>query len=279
MISIVIPTYNRHETLARAIDSVCNQTFRDWELLIVDDGSTDESHKIVQQFRDDRIRYIFQRHQGVSRARNTGIELARFPWITFLDSDDYWCPAKLQRQLEGLEASLHYQVIYTDEIWIRHGKWANPKKIHRKYSGWIYHHCLPRCIISPSSVLLHRQILEEDGLFDQSFSVCEDYELWLRISSRRPILFLEEPLIVKTGGHDDQLSRSIWGLDRYRVKALVKIYESGILTSQQKLWTAREIIRKAEILACGFEHHGKFEQAENYRAIIKDWEGLEENGS
>ncbi len=279
MISIVIPTYNRCETLARAIASVCNQTFRDWELLVVDDGSTDESCKIVQQFHDHCIRYVSQQHQGVSRARNTGIEQTRFPWITFLDSDDYWHPTKLQRQLEKLETSPHYQVIYTDEIWIRHGKWANPKKIHRKYSGWIYHHCLPRCIISPSSVLLHRKVVEEDGLFDEAFSVCEDYELWLRISSHRPILFLEEPLIVKTGGHTDQLSRGTWGMDRYRVKALVKIYHSGILTSQQKLWTAREIIRKAEILACGFEHRGKSEQAEYYRTIMRDWGGSEENES
>ena len=176
---------------------------------------------------DPRIRHFYQEQRGVSAARNAGIGMSRYPWICFLDSDDQWRPAKLHRQLEELECYPHYQVVYTDEIWIRRGKRVNPRKIHRKYSGWIYHRCLPLCIISPSSILLHRSILEREGLFDETFPVCEDYEMWLRISSRQPILFLEEPLIVKVGGHPDQLSQSRWGLDRYRLQALVKIYSSG----------------------------------------------------
>ena len=273
MISIIIPTFNRGQFLARAIQSVREQTFQDWELIVVDDGSEDESQQIVQKFQDERIRYFYQERRGVSAARNAGIGLSRYPWICFLDSDDHWKPAKLHRQLEELERRPHHQVIYTDEIWIRRGNRINPRKIHRKYSGWIYHRCLPLCIISPSSILLHRHILEREGFFDEDFPVCEDYEMWLRISSRQPILFLDEPLIVKVGGHPDQLSRSLWGLDRYRLQALIKIYSSGQLTPQQQLWTARQIIEKLTILATGFANRGKSVEEANYRSMIQEWSG------
>lgn len=273
MISIIIPTFNRGPFLARAIQSVQEQTFQDWELIVVDDGSEDESQAILEEFQDHRIRYFYQERRGVSAARNAGIGLSRYPWICFLDSDDHWQPAKLYRQLEELESHPHYEIIYTDEIWMRRGKRVNPRKIHRKYGGWIYHRCLPLCIISPSSVLLHRRILEREGLFDEDFPVCEDYELWLRISSRRPILFLEEPLIVKVGGHSDQLSQSLWGLDRYRLQALTKIYSSGGLTPQQERWTAQQIIEKLTILATGFANRDKPVEAEQYRNMIQEWSG------
>ena len=271
MISIIIPTFNRRQFLARAIQSVLEQTFQDWELIVVDDGSHDESRQVVQDPHDDRIHYLYQEHRGVSAARNAGIRLARHPWICFLDSDDHWKPAKLHRQLEALECRPQYQAIYTNEIWIRRGRRVNPRKIHRKYSGWIYHRCLPLCIISPSSVLLHRRILEREGFFDEDFPVCEDYEMWLRVSSRQPIFFLDEPLTVKVGGHADQLSRSLWGLDRYRVQALIKIYSSSRLTPQQKFWTGRQIVEKLTILATGFANRGKAGEEAKYRSMIRDW--------
>lgn len=272
MISIIIPTYNRRELLVRAVQSVFDQTFQDWELIVVDDGSQDGSCKALSPFQGRRFRYVYQKHRGVSAARNLGIRLARFDWIAFLDSDDYWLPRKLQRQLERLEECPHYRIIYTGEIWMRRGTRVNPKRIHQKHSGWIYHRCLPLCIISPSSVLLHRQLLRQNGMFDEGFPVCEDYELWLRISARHPVLFLNESLIVKTGGHSDQLSRSTWGMDRYRIRALEKTYQSGILTPQQRTWTAREIVRKALILLQGFRKRGKHAQAEEYRQAAARWE-------
>lgn len=272
LISVVIPSFNRREVLARAVRSVMEQTFSEWELIVVDDGSEDESGKVVEETRDARVKYVYQKHRGVSAARNLGIRLARGEWIAFLDSDDYWQPGKLERQVEALRARPHYRVIYTDEIWIRRGRRVNPKKIHRKYGGWIYHRCLPLCLISPSSVMLHQSVLDEMGSFDENYPVCEDYELWLRVAARHPVFFLEEPLIVKTGGHPDQLSQSRWGLDRYRVQALLKTCNSGQLTPQQKVWTAQEIVRKASILATGFSNRGKVEEARFYRELGKTWE-------
>jgi glycosyltransferase involved in cell wall biosynthesis len=271
LVSIVLPTYNRRPFLEQAIESVVNQTFTKWELLVVDDGSDDESWEVVRKFQDRRIHYIFQRNQGVSRARNTGIQLSRFPWICFLDSDDSWEPTKLHRQIEVLKCHPQYRVIYTDETWIRNGRRVNPKKIHRKYHGWIYHRCLPLCIISPSSVLMERSIFQRIGPFDVDFPVCEDYEMWLRISSRYPIFFLQEPLIVKVGGHADQLSRSLWGLDRYRIQAMIKTYSSGNLKPQQAVWTARQIAEKARILASGFTNRKKMVEAQKYQEMVQTW--------
>lgn len=271
MVSVIIPTYNRLEYLARAIESVRAQTFADWELIVVDDGSDDGSAQMVEALGDPRIQLIRQPRQGVSAARNRGIQAARHPWIALLDSDDRWQPTKLERQVAVLQSEPEYRLIHSDEIWIRRGRRVNPKKIHRKYGGWIYHRCLPLCVISPSSVLIERRLLDKVGHFDEGYPVCEDYEMWLRICCRHPVRFVDEPLTVKYGGHSDQLSRSRWGLDRYRLRALLSIFRSGHLTPQQETWTAQEIVRKAEILATGFGKRGKTEEARRHEQIREDF--------
>ncbi|MDE2928060.1 MAG: glycosyltransferase [Acidobacteriota bacterium] len=270
-ISVIIPTHNRRETLVRAVESVQAQTFRDWDLLIVDDGSHDGTDREWSNPGDPRIRYLRTEHRGVSAARNLGIQQARFPWIAFLDSDDTWLPKKLEAQLTALESHPGYLAVHSDEIWIRRGRRVNPKKIHRKYGGWVYRYSLPRCVISPSSILIARELLDRCGMFDEDFPVCEDYELWLRMFARHPICFVDRPLLVKTGGHADQLSRSTWGLDRFRVRAMVKTVESGVLSLQQEAWTAAEIARKSDILAGGSEKRGRTETGRYYRRLGEFW--------
>ncbi len=267
MISVIIPTFNRKQLLLEAVESVRRQSFRDWELLVVDDGSTDGTDQVIESLISDGIRCIRQEHSGVSAARNRGIRAARNDWIAFLDSDDYWHKQKLQQQFEALEANPEYLAVHTDEIWIRSGVRVNPRKHHQKRSGWMFHHCLRLCLISPSSILLHRSLLDESGLFDESFPVCEDYELWLRITARRPVFFVPEKLVVKRGGHADQLSRSRWGMDRYRVRGLLKSVDSSYLTPQQRQWAAAEIVRKSEILEQGFAKRGKMDRASHYREL------------
>ena len=270
-VSVIIPTHNRRERLTRAVESVRAQTFPDWNLLIVNDGSSDGTDRDWSDAVDPRIRYLRTRHRGVSAARNLGIQQARSPWIAFLDSDDTWLPNKLETQLTALDSHPGYLAVHSDEIWIRRGRRVNPKKIHRKYGGWVYRYSLPRCVISPSSILMARELLDRCGAFDESYPVCEDYELWLRMFARHPICFVDRPLLVKTGGHADQLSRSTWGLDRFRVRAMVKTAESGILSLQQETWTAAEIVRKSEILAGGCEKRGRREMAGYYRGLAKVW--------
>ncbi len=275
MVSVVVPVYNRKELLLRAVGSVFEQTFREWELIVVDDGSTNGTRQLMRGLEGGRVRCLFQPHSGVSCARNLGVKAAQYPWIAFLDSDDYWLPGKLNAQLQALQENPQYDIVHTEEIWIRRGRRVNPKKIHRKYGGWIYPHCLPRCIVSPSSVLLHRRVLEDRG-FDESFPVCEDYELWLRLFSQRPVCLVPQALMVKTGGHSDQLSRSRWGMDRYRVRALLKTIESETLTPLQKLWTAQEIVTKAAVLAQGAAKRQNLPRTRCYQDLAHRWSGVVE---
>ena len=267
-VSVIIPTYNRRDLLREAIRSVLEQSFRDFELIVVDDGSEDGTREMIQREFPGLLTYIYQENQGVSRARNRGIETSRGKYIAFLDSDDLWLKKKLERQVQFMQQNPEAMICYTDEIWIRRGVRVNPKKKHAKHSGWIYPQCLPLCIISPSSVLMRRELLEEVGGFDPEFPVCEDYDLWLRVALRYPIHLIPEKLIVKRGGHPDQLSHRSWGNDIWRVRALLKILQKELPPSWRKL-TVAELHRKCSILISGFEKRGKHEEAAQYREIIR----------
>jgi len=265
-VSIIIPTYNRVSWLKGAIDSVLRQSYQDFELIIVDDGSTDDTKKIVTNY-GNRVKYIYQPNRGPSAARNSGIEKAQADLITFLDSDDRWMKNKLKTQVELITHDPNIKICYTDEIWMRWGERVNQKKIHKKYSGWIYHKCLPLCIISPSSVMIHRDVLGKVGLFDESLIVCEDYDLWLRISRQFPITFIDKPLIIKNGGHEDQLSRRFWGMDRFRVMALEKVLLEDSLSATDKKATIQILHKKCTILANGYFKRGKIEEGKYYLSI------------
>jgi len=270
MISIIIPTYNRALFLYEAIQSVLNQDYlaskkpgKDYELIIVDDGSTDNTEQIVKDL-GDRLSYVQQRHRGVSAARNTGLDLARGEHIAFLDSDDLWKEHKLSVQMSLMAALPGTPLCYTDEIWIRDGVFVNPKTRHRKYSGWIFDKVLPLCLLSLSSALFRREVFEEVGRFDESLPVCEDYDLGIRLARRYPIHFIDSFLIVKRGGHADQLSRKYWGMDRFRVKALEKALRLDLTPYQRELVT-REIVAKCRVLVEGFAKRGKSKEAEIFR--------------
>jgi hypothetical protein len=266
-VSVIIPTYNRKQWLTQAIDSVLAQKYRDFELIIVDDGSDDGSSAVLGGY-SGKIGYIYLRHGGVSRARNIGSQLCRGEYIAFLDSDDLWHPNKLLRQMEYMRAHPDCCICYTDEIWIRHGVRVNQMKKHQKFSGWIFEKCLPLCIISPSSVMIRRELLLESGGFDEGLPVCEDYDLWLRIAAGNAVAFLPEPLIVKRGGHDDQLSRSACAIDRFRVKALCKILDQGVLTPGLQEAARQELLRKCVILEKGFVKHGRNREILELREIL-----------
>jgi glycosyltransferase involved in cell wall biosynthesis len=272
-ISVIIPTYNRAETLPRALDSVLSQTLQADEILVIDDGSTDETHSLVTACYP-QCRYLSQPNQGVSSARNLGISQASGDWIALLDSDDAWLPDKLQRQATALKQKSGYRLCHTEEIWIRNGIRVNAMKKHTKQGGRIFRHCLPLCVISPSSALLHRSLFEEVGLFDTSLPACEDYDLWLRICAREAVLFLEQPLIVKYGGHSDQLSRRHWGMDRFRIEALEKIINSGILQDEDREAALQTLICKAGILSQGAEKRGNRDRAGHYRRLQQHYRSL-----
>jgi len=269
-ISVIIPTYNRASIIRRAIQSVLIQANVEFEIIVVDDGSTDNTEEIVHKlyqpggkpqhlsFGDNPIppkplpiKFISQANRGVSAARNTGIAHAKGEWIAFLDSDDEWLPGKLAAQMEFFKKNPDYKICQTDEIWIRKGVRVNKMKKHEKKGGWIFENCLPLCAISPSAVIMHRSLFDGVGFFNESYPACEDYEMWLRIASRYPIGLIEKPYLKKYGGHEDQLSFKYEAMDRFRVKALTEVIESGILTPEQTQFANTMLDQKVSILEKG----------------------------
>lgn len=265
LVSVIIPTFNRGWILKEAVDSVLEQDFGDFELIVVDDGSTDNTPDILGAYQKNIIR-VRQNNKGVSAARNRGIGLASGQLITFLDSDDLWLPKKLSAQVEFFNSDPDALICQTEEIWIRNGVRVNPKKKHRKPSGMIFTPSLSLCLVSPSAVMIRRSLLESVGVFDEGLPACEDYDLWLRISCRYPIYLLNTPLIVKRGGHEDQLSGAP-GLDRFRIQSLKKIIESGQLSDDQCLAAIKILREKCSIYAGGCLKRGRKDEALYYTRL------------
>ena len=232
----------------------------------MDDGSTENTHDIVALYRD-HVKYFEQPNKGVAAARNLGIKNASGTLLAFLDSDDRWSKNKLEIQATLMTSDPSVKICYTNEIWIRSSVRVNPRNYHRKYSGWIYQRCLPRCIVSPSSVIIHQDIFDRIGLFDESLTVCEDYDYWLRVSRAYPIILVDQPLIQKYGGHEDQLSEKFWGMDRFRIKSLVKMLELEGLSLADRRATVAMLHKKCSILAQGFLKRGKTDEADYYTRL------------
>ncbi|HJX09797.1 MAG TPA: glycosyltransferase family A protein, partial [Candidatus Binatia bacterium] len=227
-VSVIIPTHNRWPMIGEAVESVLRQSFQDFELLVVDDGSSDGTAEKIRAFGGD-TRIIVRSLCGVSAARNYGASVARGRYFAFLDSDDLWLAEKLAVQTTFMMEHPEIQICQTEEIWLRHGKRVNPKAKHRKPSGDIFRASLELCLVSPSAVMMTKKLFDEKGGFDENFPVCEDYDLWLRVAVDHPVPLIATPMVIKRGGHADQLSHSLWGMDRYRVMALQKLLRAGVI--------------------------------------------------
>jgi len=266
-VSVIIPTYNRVQTLIRAIDSVLNQKSPVDEIIVVDDGSTDDTaNQISRNY--PNVKLIRQSNLGVSAARNAGIKQAGFEWIALLDSDDTWMPEKISAIQQAQQAQPEILLFHSEEIWIRNGVRVNPMNKHRKSGGWIFEHCLPLCVISPSAAVVHQSLLQSAAYFDETLPACEDYDLWLKICHQFPVAFLDRPLITKYGGHDDQLSGQFWGMDRFRIRSLERLLEQQQLTRQQYFAAESMLTQKLNILLNGAKKHSNQEVIDEFSPML-----------
>lgn len=268
-VSVIIPTYNRGWILREAIDSVLAQDYTDYELIVVDDGSTDNTREILGSYGRDII-VLRQPNQGVSAARNRGIAESCAQLVALLDSDDLWLPQKLTRQLAFFQSNPDAMICQTEETWVRNGVRVNPKKRHHKLSGLIFEPSLALCLVSPSAVMIRKTLFDTVGLFDESLPACEDYDLWLRISCRYPVFLIDEPLIIKHGGHQDQLSKAA-GLDKYRIQSLKQLIDTGQLSKSQQDAAIKTLQQKCRVYAGGCRKRGRNGEASHYEELSEDY--------
>lgn len=267
-ISVVIPTFNRTTVIQRAIDSVLKQTRPADEIIVVDDGSTDGTAALLRNTYGNQVSVIsLPENKGVSAARNYGIHKSKGDWIALLDSDDEWLDTKLASQHAALETQPRV-LCHTEEIWIRNGVRVNAMNKHAKRGGDIFTDCLPLCVISPSSALFSKTVFKDCGGFDETLPACEDYDLWLRICAQHKVLFVPTPQLIKYGGHADQLSRQHWGMDRFRIKAMVKVLEEGYLTDDQFDQTLSCLSQKTGIVLKGAVKHNNQPMVEYCQQIL-----------
>ena len=267
-IDVVIPTYNRAPVLKRAIDSVLNQSYKHFHLTIVDDGSTDESGLLLAEYATHpQVTILTQANQGVSAARNFGVKNSQNDWISFLDSDDEWLPKKLELQVQYLKASPQVRFLHAEEIWMRNGVRVNPKARHSKSAPDLFRRSLELCLISPSTVIMKRDLFNEHRGFNETFTVCEDYDLWLKVMAREEIGFLPDFVARKYGGHADQLSTKYPAMDYWRIKSLIDLKNQKI-AEEIKILIEAEISRKAPLLLEGYLKHGQLERHGELLALI-----------
>ena len=239
-VSVVIPTYNREKYLPDAINSVLNQTYKDFEIIIVDDGSRDNTKEVVESFMKKYphipIRYFYQENKGPAAARNRGIKEAKGEYIAFLDSDDVWLPAKLEKEVQVLDKDKHCGLVYTDAYeFDRRGIIKNSKLAtndRSKMSGMIFENLILGCFIFTSTVMVRKWILEEVKGFNTEFVPAEDWELWLRIARVYKIVFVDEVLVGyrKEGSRiSDNLKLS--SLSRHKV--IERIFNTRSITPKE----------------------------------------------
>lgn len=263
-VTVIIPTYNRAALLPKAIESVLNQSYAPFELIVVDDGSEDDTETLVAGY-GRAVRYIRQPNRGPAAARNQGIRAASHELLAFLDSDDWFDPAKLEVQVAAMQACPGIGVSHTDELWFRRGTLLNQKKKHQRTGGDLFERCLRLCVVGMSTVMVRRPIFERHGLFDEDLPCCEDYEYWLRISVIQPFLHVNQVLTYKNGGRPDQVSWQYrMGMDKYRIRAIRKLLASGRLKPTQARQAEVELARKCRIYGNGCIKHGRIDEGRSY---------------
>ncbi|WP_052446513.1 glycosyltransferase [Geoalkalibacter ferrihydriticus] len=228
-VSIVIPTFNNEEYILDALESVINQSYKNIEIVVVDDGSTDGTQYALEKYKN-KIKYIYQKNRGVSAARNKGISVSTGDFICFLDSDDIFEKNKIEKQLKIHKENEQLCVSYTDMAIFNGGK-NFEKSYHKKnnmncQSGFIFKNVVLGNIISTITVMIKREVFNNVGLFDESLNIGEDYDMWLRIASQYEVGYVPEVLSFYRRGHQSLTTRK--PTSTFREPVLVSIIKKHL---------------------------------------------------
>jgi glycosyltransferase involved in cell wall biosynthesis len=289
--TVVVPTCNRREMVAQALQSVLAQTYRNFELVVVDDGSTDGTpmhlmrllgaepraveilsrmnpaalNPFFHQFVHDGIPIQYQYHpnRGLGAARNRGIRHARGTYVAFLEAEDLWEPTHLQAQIAFLDGDGWARIARVGGRQAKDGTRARRSRRAEEASGWIFSQALEACPAGLSCAVVHRGCFAECGTFDENMPACDDYDLWLRLAARFPIHYVAGPEVTHRSPRPELASHS-WTWDRFRVYALEKAFQSGQLNPEQRFLVSQEIVRRCEHLVEGYRRQKSEERANFY---------------
>jgi len=267
LVSVIIPTHNRLAYLKQAVASVNTQTYKNIELIIVDDGSTD---KTLAWIKEQGLNYITLEHNGFPGfVRNRGAEAAKGEYLCFLDSDDLWKPTKLEKQIDFFKNNPHFVLCHTREIWNRNDTIVSQIGQKHRRAGNIFKDALAKCIIGPSTVMINREVFFKVGTFHESLEIAEDYELWLRLTAQYEVGYIDEPLVEKRGGHKDQLSQKYGHIEIFRIWALLLNIQQNIFNDNQLKASYAELSHKCSIYALGCAKRRKYSEYYFYRQLAK----------
>ncbi len=267
--SIIIPAYNRGKLLKIALNSVFAQTFSDYEVIIVDDGSTDGTKEIVSAAKRKNLSYVYQENQGPAAARNRGLKAARGRFVCFLDSDDRFCREKLKITRGYIKRYPQYKIFHSEEVWYRNGRLLPQKKYHQKPQGACFPRALKLCCLSISTAAIQKRLFDRVGNFDVNLPAGEDYDFWLRATCRYPVLLIPEYLTIKEGGHADQQSKKYPAMDKFRIYALKKLLESKALNKKYYGLAYAELKNKCSVYMQGALKRGRIKEVEDHKALLK----------
>lgn len=267
-VSVLIPTYNRAELIVESLESVFDQTFSDYEIIVIDDGSTDNSKMILASLiESNKIRYIYQKNAGAAAARNTGIKHARGKYVAFLDSDDLYYPDKLLKQVKFLDNHPEAYIVHSD--FSKFDNLGNDLGVRDTsyFSGWIYPHILLHwsMLMAIPCVMVKRNIFEQIGLFDESLTYSEDLDLWARIAMKFPFHRIPIPL-VRIRDHKQSISSNRSTAQNsiiYLEKAFVRDPGLG------KHFRNRSVAKMYAYIGLNLLGNGSKEQMKNVRRLVK----------
>jgi len=256
-VSVIIPTYNAARYLSDAIDSVLAQTYDEFEIIVVDDGSTDETPGVVNKY-DSRVCYLSQQNAGVAAARNRGISESKGKYIAFLDADDTWFPNKLEKQMAVLAASEGSRVCYSAFLEVTQD--LSPVGVRRslRHSSAIEDLLLRGNVIgSICTVVAERELFEKLGGFDATLSQCADWDMWVRMGTETEFLYLDDVLVTYRQ-HGTNMSRNAALLETDSLRVLDKGFEMTGLADSLKKQRAKAYARNYMVLAATYFHAGMY---------------------